>query len=363
MDFTVKSNDLANELGLLGKIAANKPTIAIIANVLVETGDDALTLSATDLELSLRCRCPATVTKPGVATLPARKLFELVRSMPGADLRLRVLDTGAIKLTGGEFDSRLQSIPADDFPKIPECPTETIELDRAAVKRLISQVRFGMTEGDQRYMLNGAQLTIDGKRMRMVATDGHRLAVSEAESTAAAQDPVIIPAKALDEMLALLSEDGEANVLMAVDDKKAFFNIDGRVMSAMLMEAQYPSWQRILPKASGLESTIDRAALQTSLRRVLMMSTDRIKGVNITADKNGVVIDTHSAEYGDATDKIAAKFKGKGAIKTRCNGQYVLDFLEAAVGETITIDAKNDTEAILFTDGGDYTYVVMPIRA
>jgi DNA polymerase III subunit beta len=363
MDFTVKSDELANELGLLVKIAANKPTIAILSNVLVIAADDALTLSATDLELTLRCRCPASVTKPGTGTLPARKLLELTRTMPNSELRLRVLDTGAIKLTGGEFDSRMQSMPADDFPKMPECPDETIELERAAVKRLISQVRFGMTEGDQRYMLNGAQFTVDGKQLRMVATDGHRLAVSTATSTAAEQEPVIIPAKALDEMTALLSEDGEANVLMSVNDKKAFFNIDGRIMSAMLMEAQYPAWQRILPKASGLESTVNRSALQSSLRRVLMMSTERIKGVNIAADKNGVVIDTSSAEYGDATEKVAAKFKGKGAIKTRCNGQYVLDFLEAAVGETITIDAKNDTEAILFTDGGDYTYVVMPIRA
>jgi DNA polymerase III subunit beta len=367
MDFTVKSDDLANELGLLGKIVANKPTIAIVANVLVVTGDESLTLTATDLELSLRCKCPAVITKPGTATLPARKLYELVRSMPGADIRLRLLDTGAIKLTGGEFDSRLQSMTAEDFPKIPEAASDSIEIDRAAFKRLVTQTRFAMTEGDQRYMLNGAQFTIDVEAgvLRMVSTDGHRLAVSTAKTDIKdyVGDSVIIPAKALDEITALLSEDGEANVLMSVDDKKLFLNIDGRVMSSMLMEAQYPAWQKILPKASGVESTVNRAALQTSLRRVLMLSTERIKGVDISGDKTSITLSTKSAEYGEGSDKIAAKLKGKGALKTRCNGQYVLDFLEAATGESVTVDAKDDQNAILFTDGGDYTYVVMPIRA
>ena len=179
MELVVRKNDLLKELSLLQGIVERKNTIPILANVLLDASADALSLLATDLDVGLRSQCEATVVKPGTLTLPAKKLFEIVNALPDTEIRIEEDKGGrAVTVAADRFESRMQTLPASEFPTPPDDGgASRVSLPGAAVKRMISHTRFAITSEDTRYFLNGAQLVLKPDSMTLVATDGHRLAL------------------------------------------------------------------------------------------------------------------------------------------------------------------------------------------
>src|SRR5690349_1955887 len=177
MEFVVRKNDLLRELQLFQGIVERKNTIPILANVLMEAKGDEVRFLATDLEVALRSTCAATVTKPGSLTLPAKKLYEIVKSLPDTDIRIAEEKSG-VKVAADRFDSRMQTLPREDFPTLPESTgAPTASLPCAALKEMVSKTQFAITGEDTRYFLNGAQFVLRPESMSLVATDGHRLAL------------------------------------------------------------------------------------------------------------------------------------------------------------------------------------------
>ena len=176
MELVVRKNDLLRELQFFQGIVERKNTIPILANVLLEAADNQVKLLATDLEVSLRSHCEASVAKPGVLTLPAKKLFEIVKALPDADVRIEQDGTN-VKVAAERFESRMATLPREDFPTLPEPRGETVSIPRAALREMIAKTQFAITGEDTRYYLNGALLVLKDKQMTMVATDGHRLAL------------------------------------------------------------------------------------------------------------------------------------------------------------------------------------------
>src|SRR5712672_3168128 len=177
MELVVRKNDLLRELQLFQGIVERKNTIPILANVLMDAKGDEVRFLATDLEVGLRSRCSATVNKPGSLTLPAKKLYEIVKSLPETDIRIAE-EKGGVKVAADRFDSRIQTLPREDFPTLPEgggSPTAT--LPNAALREMVAKTQFAITGEDTRYFLNGAQFVLRPESMSLVATDGHRLAL------------------------------------------------------------------------------------------------------------------------------------------------------------------------------------------
>lgn len=362
MRIRVDSEVFGRELGLLEKIVARKVTIPALANVLVRADVGGLFLAATDADLGLSGPCAATVEAPGVLTVPARKLYEIVKALPESEITLATDAKGAVRLTAGEFDSRLQALPPDDFPALPEAGDAPVRLlSRVGLKRLVGQVRYAMSSGDQRYFLNGALLTVHEKQIGMVATDGYRLAYATADSAGAAVADLLIPQKAIDELAALLAEAGEADVAYAVAENQMFFTVDGRTLCARRLDGKFPQWERLLPKGYPAGAVIDRVALQTALRRVALLSSDSSRAVTLALAPGLVRVSASSAELGDAAEKVKADYAG-AEVKFKVSGQYLADFVEAAAGATITLVAKDATSQVLVTDGPDYACVIMPMR-
>ena len=208
MELVVRKSDLLKELSLLQGIVERKNTIPILANVLLEARDQSVSLLATDLDVGLRSRCEATVTKPGILTLPAKKLFEIVNALPDTEIRIDEEKGGkSVSIAADRFESRMQTLPASEFPTPPvdAGPVEAT-LPGAALKRLISHTRFAITSEDTRYFLNGAQLVLRPDAMSMVATDGHRLAfvsVNQSPGKKVNSD-VLLPRKTLTEVARLM---------------------------------------------------------------------------------------------------------------------------------------------------------------
>src|SRR5436853_4149274 len=223
MELVVRKNDLLRELQLFQGIVERKNTIPILANVLMEAKGDQVSFLATDLEVGLRSNCTAAVAKGGALTLPAKKFYEIVKSLPETDIRIAE-DKGGVKVAADRFDSRMQTLPREDFPTLPEAgPAPTATLPRTAVREMVAKTQFAITGEDTRYFLNGALFVLRPDSISLVATDGHRLALvsvprvapeaaGEAKGQADEEVRVILPRKTLLELGRLLSE-GEGEIL------------------------------------------------------------------------------------------------------------------------------------------------------
>src|SRR2546425_2495186 len=210
MELVVRKNDLLRELQLFQGIVERKNTIPILANVLMEAKGDSVSFLATDLEVGLRSKCNATISKGGSLTLPAKKLFEIVRSLPETDIRIAE-DKSGVKVAADRFDSRMQTLPREDFPSLPETGgTSSAMLPRSAVKEMVAKTQFAITGEDTRYFLNGALFVLRADSMSLVATDGHRLALVTAKREGKPQknggeSNPILPKKTLGELARLLA--------------------------------------------------------------------------------------------------------------------------------------------------------------
>lgn len=358
MNVTCNTQALAVELRLLCKVVPNKPTIAILGYVLITARDQLLTLQATDLELGLRTSCAAQVHAPGDIALPAAKLLAIVEQLPDQDITLS-LDVIHVRIASGAFKSRLQAMTAKDFPRLPEPEGTASEIDGTELCNLIGRTRYAINAASSKVVLQGALLTFAGQVAAMVSTDSKRLALATA-GRSGADARVLIPAKTLD-MIASQAADGMVEV--TVGDRHLFFSAGDRLLTSRAIDGQYPEYQRIIPKSSDVDKkvTVDRLRLAAALRRVGLVSETNY-ACYLAFEGTMLTLSAASAEVGDATEQVAVAYDGP-PIKVCCNWQYVLDFLDAASGQTVTLELKDDKSPMLLTDGPSHIAVIMLMRS
>ena len=367
MEFVVRKNDLLRELQLFQGIVERKNTIPILANVLVEAKGDELRLSATDLEVGLRSTCAATITKSGSLTLPAKKLFEIVRSLPETDIRIAEEKNG-VRVTADKFDSRIQTLPREDFPALPEGgAAPSTMLPGATVKEMIAKTQFAITGEDTRYFLNGALLVLKGNAMSLVATDGHRLAlVTATREGADAEDDIkaILPKKTLNELAKLLS-DGDGPVRYERGENHLFFEVGGRVLISRMIDGQFPAYERVIPKGNDKHLEFERDRLASAVKRVALLSNERSRSVKFEIEAGKVDVLSSSPEIGEAKETLPVDYTGT-SMQICFNAQYVLDFLSVVTTDVVALDLKDEASQAVMTpvgaDGYEYTYVIMPMR-
>ena len=348
MNATLQTIDLARELELLVKIVASKPTIPVLANVMVQAEGNGLRLATTDLEIGLVTFCPATVHEPGTTTLPVKHLVDVVKLLSG-EVTLTTDHTSA-RLACAKYKSRLQTQPANDYPIMPsmkDLPTVEVQGLQDAIRR----VRFAVSAKGRRYFLDGALLSFTEAGLLLAATDGHRLSLAQSTSATWEHDPIIIPSKTLDKLVQI-----PGDILLACGERHIFFVVDGRMLFSRMIDGTFPDYGRIIPKDTDHVAVIPRLDLLTALQRVVLTADI----VVLAFTPGTLAIQAKSAEVGDATEHIEAQYDGEAVISL--NGTYLLEFLSAATGQSITVRWKNNG-ALLFTDGDDYSYVQMPMRS
>jgi DNA polymerase-3 subunit beta len=373
MELVVRKTDLLRELQLFQGIVERKNTIPILANVLLEAGGNGeVKMLATDLEVGLRSKCQATVSKPGSLTLPAKKLYEIVKALPETDVRIEE-DKGGVKVAADRFDSRMQTLPREDFPTLPE-PTGNISatLKRDVLRQMVSKTQFAITGEDTRYFLNGALFLLRPDAMGLVSTDGHRLAhinVAREAATGKAKGSeeevrVILPRKTLLELGRLLAE-GEGDILYERGENHLFFTLGDRLLISRMIDGQFPAFERVIPKNNDKHVEFDRDRLTAAVKRVALLSNERSRAVKVQIDKGKVEIASSSPEFGEAKEVLMVDYAA--APVTICfNAQYVLDFLGVVETDTVSLDFKDEmSQAVLKpvgAEGYEYTYVIMPMR-
>ena len=374
MELSVRKSDLLRELQLFQGIVERKNTIPILANVLIKAnGDSSVQLLATDLEVGLRSRCPASVVKGGSLTVPSKKLYEIVRALPETDIRIQQGDKGAVKVAAEKFDSRMQTLPREDFPKLPESGGGSpVSLSRPVLREMLAKTQFAITGEDTRYFLNGGLFVVQPDKMSLVATDGHRLALVSAPRETAdvlkggEEVRAILPKKTLWELSRLLV-DGEEDVKYECGENHLFFDVDDRQLISRMIDAQFPAYERVIPKGNDKQVEFERDRLIGAIKRVALLSSERSRAIKLQIDKNKVNIASSSPEVGEATETLTVEYEG-AALEICFNAQYILDFLGVAGTDTVQLEFKDEmSQAVMRPvgadgDGCDYTYVIMPMR-
>jgi len=365
MELVVRKNDLLRELQLFQGIVERKNTIPILANVLMEAKGEEVKFLATDLEVGLRSKCAASVSKGGSLTLPAKKLYEIVKSLPETDIRIAE-DKGGVKVAADRFDSRMQTLPREDFPTLPDSGAASISLPRAALKEMVAKTMFAITGEDTRFFLNGALLVLRAESMSLVATDGHRLALVTAkrEKSKGEDTSPILPKKTLGELARLLSE-GDGDVTFARGENHLFFDVGGRLLISRMIDGQFPNYERVIPKGNDKHIEFERDRLTNAVKRVALLSNERSRAVKFQIDKGKVDVTSSSPEFGEARETLPVDYSGAGT-QICFNAQYVLDFLSAVTTDVVALDLKDEVSQAVMSpvgaDGYEYTYVIMPMR-
>jgi DNA polymerase III subunit beta len=371
MEFTVSKTDLVRELSLSQGVVEKKTTIPILSNVLLEAAGDRVTLTATDLELGIRCSCPARVKKEGSGTVPARKLLDYVRLLPDADLNMKFLENHWANITCGRSRTRIAGMSRESFPELPEIPERIAEIPVRTLASMITRTAFAISMEESRFTLNGALLVMRPDELIMVATDGHRLAYVQAApgDIGQVEKPfrALVPKKAMAELIKLADEASpEAKAVFAGDENHLFFQVGHRLLLTRKLTGNFPDYERVLPKDHSLLAQLQKDEIRSAIERVAQFADERSRAIKVQFTPGEVRVFSSSVEMGESEESVPGEYQGPD-LEIGFNAQYLLDFLRAIPQERVAFELKDQKSAGEMRPAGDsvtgqYRYVVMPMR-
>ncbi len=368
MEFSVSKSALLNELNTTQGVVERKTTIPILSNLLVEAKGSRLTITATDLELSIRTSCEAKIKKEGAGTIPAKKLLELVRLLPEGEIKVRLLENHWVEIVSDRKKYKLVGMAKENFPALPSMPHTLVKIPAAVLESLIAKTKFAISMEESRYTLNGGLLIMKPDTLAMVATDGHRLALAETDQKLGLNGEVrvLVPKKAMDEVEKLSAGAGsDAQFDFAKDESHLFFEVGHRLLISRILTGQFPNYEAVLPRENNKSVVIDRAELSDAVRRVSQLADQRSHAVKFSVSKEGIEISASSPEYGEAKENIEKDYKGD-PITIGFNSTYMLDFLAAAADGPVSVELKDEQSAGQMRPMADesyrYRYIIMPMR-
>lgn len=365
MQLSIKREDLLKPLQQIIGAVERRQTMPALSNLLIRGNDQDLSITATDLEVELVATLEVELEDQGSTTIPARKLLDICRSLPDQSKIAINSSNEKVKVSSGRSRFSLATLPAEDFPTL-----DDLELDQNVVikegqfKALIEKTAFAMAQQDVRYYLNGLLLELDADQIRTVATDGHRLAISQLDhkSDIDGSRQIILPRKGVQELLRLLgSEDNEITV--AIGKNHLRVNLPNLQFTSKLIDGRFPEYQRVLPEASDNRARIDKILLKQALSRASILSNEKYKGIRLILDNNTMVIQAHNPEHEEAEDEIEIEYKGD-RLEVGFNVVYLLDVLNALDSDKVEviIQDANSSALIVSPESQASRYVVMPMR-
>jgi DNA polymerase-3 subunit beta len=360
-------DDLLTPLQTVSGIVERRHTLPILSNVLVERGDERLRLLATDLEIQIcsEAELVAAQTELTPITTSARKLQDILRALP-AEAKVTLESTGnRLQLKSGRSRFTLQTLPAEDFPRL-AAGTETqteISLPQKELRSLLLLVQYAMAQQDIRYYLNGLLLCIDGKELRVVATDGHRLAFAKTQlEEQHARNEVVLPRKAVLELCKLLDET-EAPIRIGLLGNQVRFGFGTVELVTKIVDGKFPDYGRVIPTGHKNIITVERVALLQALQRTAILSNDKFRGVRWVLTENSLRVSCTNTEQEEAQEELEPQYSGS-AIDIGFNVNYLLDVLNALSGTHVQCAFGDASSSVLMTDPGmeHFKYVIMPMR-
>ena len=345
-------------------VVERRQTMPVLANVLISARDGNLRITGTDLEVELVAASKVDVAQAGDITIPGRKLLDIFRALPEKTSVTLSTEGERASLRAGRSRFTLSTLPATEFPLVDDINAQqTVEVSQGEFRRLIDKTHFSMAQQDVRYYLNGMLLEIDGKSLRAVATDGHRLALCETELTsrATSAQQVIVPRKGVLELQRILGGDGTFELAVGTNHVRA--QIGDIRFTSKLIDGRFPEYGRVIPAAATKIVEADRETLRQALQRTAILSNEKYRGVRLTVRPATLMIQAHNPEQEEAEDQIEVVYKGD-EVEIGFNVNYILDALAAIESEKIEIGLTDSNSSCLIRAPGvtQTKYVVMPMR-
>jgi len=369
MEITVSKFELLRELTATQGVVERKTTIPILSNYLFEAAGDKLSLTATDLDLSLRTSCNAKVRKEGACTVPARKLYDYVKLLPDADIAIKLLENHWVSIRCGRSNTKMVGMAKSNFPSLPVFPSVgVIRIPTGVLRSMIAKTGFAIANEESRYTLNGALMVLKPESITMVATDGHRLAHIERSGEkfegVSGEMKTLIPKKAMDELKSLLDSDVEA-IDFAKDESTLFFRVGQRLLTSRQLTGQFPNYEAVLPKDISKSIALHGEELGAAIARVAQFADERSRAVRLRLEKGELKISASSTETGESEDSIEVAYDGE-VMQIGFNAQYLMDFIKATGSCEVKLELKDAQSAgqLRPAEGDDYKYryIVMPMR-
>jgi DNA polymerase-3 subunit beta len=371
MEISVARADLLRELTATQSVVERRTTIPILSNFLFEAGDGVVTITATDLDQSLRTSCLAKVKKPGACTVPARRLYDYVKLLPEGDISIRLMENHWVQIRSGRSNTKMVGMARANFPQVPTFPEAgAVKLAIATLKQLIAKTIFSISNEESRYTLNGALLVMKAESLTMVATDGHRLAHIEKTGETVdvtGEKRTLVPRKALGELLGLLAATEDEHLWFAEDETTLYFKVGGRVLTSRKLTGQFPNYEAVMPRDNNKFAVVRAEELAAAIQRVAQFADERSGAVKMKLEQNELKISSSSTDAGESEDTIETPYSFD-PLAVGFNSGYLLDFLKATgnTGE-VRLEFKDSQSAgqMRPEDAGDeykYRYIIMPMR-
>jgi DNA polymerase-3 subunit beta len=374
MKVRIGRDELLTGLQRVQGVVEKRNTMPILSNVLLEAKQEGAEIVATDLEIGMRGLYKAAVLETGGVTISARKLFEIIKELPSGDIELTTGENNWTTIQAGKSQFKIVGLPSADYPALPAIEREGLTpLSGDGLLELIRKTLFAAGDNDARYILNGLLVTLINTEkkttLRLVGTDGHRLAVAEHEMSQAGGKGVpqeikaIIPKKAAQEMRRLLEEGGDGEPLIGFSKNLMIFRKSGLLLTSRLMEGNYPNYQQVIPKEGGKKISVHRIELESALRRVSVLSRDKASAVKVSFAPGKMTLFSSSPDYGEATEELPARYEGE-ALSSGFNARYLLDVFGVMDGESVSLQIETPLSPCLIqeSESPGFKCVVMPIK-
>ncbi len=370
MKLKIKKEEILRGLQRIQGVVEKKNTMPILSNMLLTADSSGVEIIATDLEIGLRGRYAADVQQPGSVTVSAKKMYEIVRELPEEDIQIKVEDGNWVRIASGQSQFKLVALPKDEFPSLPDVAEDgMIAIEGGTLREMIKKTLYSVGENDARYVLNGLFVQMsqakNGLNIRMVGTDGHRLAMIDRTIEAKhKEESMIIPKKAMMELRRLLEEDSNnAELRIGFSKNHAMFKRDGLVMVSKLIDGNYPNYLQVVPTKSTKKIDVSKDIFTHAVKRVSILSKEKTNAVKLQLENGKLVLSTNNPEVGEANEELAVDYKGEG-ITIGFNSRYLIDVLTAMDRANIALELSDALSPCLITEEGDdqYKCVVMPMR-
>ena len=369
MEFLISRNALQKELGFVQGIVEKKNTIPVLSNILIESvGEGTVRMTGTDLDVTLRCEAEAEVKTAGSMCVSARKLFEIARVLPDAPVSFRKEQNNWVNIQCERSNFRVAGVERESFPEVPTFKTTPIKIPAGIFKTLIDRTIFAITLEESRYTLSGAKFMCGDSGVRMVTTDGHRLAYVErkdlGQNAPKESVDVLIPRKTLGELAKLIAS-SEEEVGLGADENHIYLEIGPRLLVSRTLAGQFPNYEMVMPKTNDKVASFDSASLGQAIRRVALMADDRSRAIRFHLAAGTLQISSQTAEEGEARETVETDYHGE-ETEIGFNAAYLQDFLNVMSDGPVAFEFKDGNSQAQFRpvsdDGYDYKYVVMPMR-
>jgi DNA polymerase-3 subunit beta len=364
MKFTAAREALLKPLQAVIGVVERRQTMPILANVLLVAKDGNVAVTATDLEVELVANAEVEVEGAGEVTVPGRKLLDICRALPEEASLSIALSGEKLAIKSGRSKFSLTTLPAADFPTVEDINAgQTIGLPQATLCKLLDKTHFSMAQQDVRYYLNGLLVETDGKHLRAVATDGHRLALCQVQlgGKKMPEQQVIVPRKGVLELQRLMS--GEGDVDLQLGSNHIRIELEGIRFTSKLIDGRFPEYERVIPQDTSNELSADRDLFKGALNRTAILSNEKYRGIRLIIRDSGVVLQAHNPEQEEAEEELEVTYKGDD-IEIGFNVNYLLDALGAIESAEVTLSVVDSNSSCLLREPGndDCKYVVMPMR-